>query len=145
MKWASHMTSIGFPAQSVDEFKVLAKRAVTQAAQTITIPGIGYYRQWSPGAGVELWVDVNQQIQILGLNPHFDGKARMRVKLVNRVLHPKDTVLEGAFYGWANPQSGATTEGDYPFCFSAPDYRLHDKMTLPSEVTVQLAAFPRRS
>ncbi len=137
------MSSIGFPAQSVDEFKVLAKRAVTQAAQTITIPGIGYYRQWSPGAGVELWVDVNQQIQILGLNPHFDGKARMRVKLVNRVLHPKDTVLEGAFYGWANPQSGATTEGDYPFCFSAPDYRLHDKMTLPSEVTVQLAAFPR--
>jgi len=74
---ASHMTSIGFPAQSVDEFKVLAKRAVTQAAQTITIPGIGYYRQWSPGAGVELWVDVNQQIQILGLNPHFDEKARM--------------------------------------------------------------------
>jgi len=130
---ASHMTSIGFPAQSVDEFKVLAKRAVTQAAQTITIPGIGYYRQWSPGAGVELWVDVNQQIQILGLNPHFDEKARMRVRLVNRVLHPNDTVLEGAFYGWANPRAGATTEGDYPFCFSAPDYRLHDKMTLPSE------------
>jgi len=74
MKWASHMTSIGFPAQSVDEFKVLAKRAVTQAAQTITIPGIGYYRQWSPGAGVELWVDVNEQIQILGLNPHFEER-----------------------------------------------------------------------
>ena len=139
---ASHMSSIGFPAQSVDEFKVLAKLAVAQAANTITIPGIGYYRQWSPGEGVELWVDVNEQIQILGLNPHFDGKARMRVKLVNRVLHPKDTVLEGAFYGWANPLGGVTTDGDYPFCFSAPDYRLHDKLRLPSEVTVQLAAFP---
>jgi len=139
---ASHMSSIGFPVQSVDDFNVLAKRAVTQAAKTITIPGIGYYRQWSPGAGIELWVDVNQQIQILGLNPHFDGKARMRVKLVNRIIHPKDTVLEGAFYGWANPESGVTSDGDYPFSFSAPDYRLHDKVSLPSEVTVQLAAFP---
>ena len=66
----------------------------------------------------------------------------MRVKLVNRVIHLKDTVLEGAFYGWANPLGGVTTDGDYPFCFSAPDYRLHDKVRLPSEVTVQLAAFP---
>jgi len=72
----------------------------------------------------------------------FRGKARMRVKLVNRVIHLKDTVLEGAFYGWANPLGGVTTDGDYPFCFSAPDYRLHDKVRLPSEVTVQLAAFP---
>src|SRR2546428_11539130 len=107
MKWASHMTSIGFPAQSVDEFKDLAKRAVTQAAQTITIPGIGYYRQWAPGAGVELWWDVNQQIQILGLNPHFDGKARVRVRLVNRALHPKDTALEGPVHGLAEPRAGA--------------------------------------
>jgi hypothetical protein len=140
---ASHMSSIGFPVQSVDEFKVLAKRAVAQAANTITIPGVGYYRQWSPGAGVELWADVNQQIQILGLNPHFDGKARMRVKLVKRVIHPKDTILEGAFYGWANPHSGVTSDGDYPFCFSAPDYRMHDALALPCEVSVQLAAFPR--
>ena len=136
------MSSIGFPVQTVDEFGVLAKQAVSQAKNTITIPGIGYYRQWSPGGGVELWVDVNQQIQILGLNPHFDGKARMRVKLVRRVLRQKDTVLEGTFYGWANPRGGTTTDGDYPFCFSAPDYRLHDKVSLPSEVTVQLAAFP---
>ena len=138
----SHMSSIGFPLQSIDEIKSLAKRAVAQATETIPIPGVGYYRRWSPGAGGELWVHVNQQIQILGMDPHFNGEARMRVKLVSRVLHKKNATLEGAFYGWANPHGGVTADGDYPFCFSVPDYRMHDGLTLPSEVSVQLAAFP---
>jgi hypothetical protein len=140
---ASHMSSIGFPLQTIDEMKILAKRAVAQATQTLTLPGLGHYRVWSPGAGVELWGHVNPQIQILGLEPHFSGQARMKVRLLKRVLHPKNTILEGAFYGWANPHIGATAEGDYPFCFSAPDYRMHDALTLPCEVSVQLAAFPR--
>ena len=140
---ASHMSSIGFPIQTIEEVKVLGKRAVAQATQTLTIPGLGHYRVWSPGAGVEIWGHVNPQIQILGLEPHFNGEARMQVRLVKRVLHAKNTILEGAFYGWANPHAGVTADGDYPFCFSAPDYRMHDTLTLPCEVSVQLVAFPR--
>lgn len=136
------MSSIGFPIQAIDEIKALAKRAVAQATQTLTIPGLGHYRVWSPGAGVEIWGHVNPQMEILGLEPHFSGKARMKVRLVKRVVHAKNTVLEGAFYGWANPHGGVNADGDYPFCFSAPDYRMHDNLTLPCEVSVQLAAFP---
>ncbi len=66
----------------------------------------------------------------------------MTVRLLNRVIHPKNTVLQGAFHGWANPHAGLTPDGDYPFCFSVPDYRMHDGLTLPTEVSVQLAAFP---
>src|SRR5207302_5087210 len=108
---ASHMSSIGFPIETIEEVKVLGKRAVAQATQTLTIPGLGYYRVWSPGAGVEIWGHVNQQIQILGLEPHFNGEARMQVRLVKRVLHAKSTILEGAFYGWANPHPGVTADG----------------------------------
>ncbi len=138
----SHMSSIGFHVQTLEETKNLIKQAVVQAGQTNEVRGVGYYRQWSPGKGIELWVNLDQKIQILGMEPHFTGDARMKVRLSKRVLHPKNTILEGAFYGWANPHGGHSNEGDYPFCFSAPDYRLHDDLKLPSEVTVQLAAFP---
>lgn len=40
------------------------------------------------------------------------------------------------------PFGGVTSDGDYPFCFNAPDYRSRDGLNLPSEVSVQLAAFP---
>jgi len=136
------MSSIGFPVQSLDEMKSLAKQAVAKAGETLKVPGVGFYRPWSPGAGVELWGHTNEQVQILGMEPHFSGEARMRVRLTKRVVHPKNTVLEGAFYGWANPHSGLTTDGDYPFSFNVPDYRMHDGLTLPVEVSVQLAAFP---
>ena len=138
----SHMSSIGFPVQNIEEMNSLGKQAVVQARETFQVLGIGYYRQWSLGAGVELWVHVTQKMEIVGMDPHFSGEARMKVRLLKRVLHAKNTVLEGAFYGWANPHGGGTSEGDYPFCFNAPDYRLHDGLTLPSEVPVQLAAFP---
>src|SRR5437899_13072135 len=64
---ASHMSSIGFPIETIEDVKVLGKRAVAQATQTLTIPGLGYYRVWSPGAGVEIWGHGNQQRQFLGL------------------------------------------------------------------------------
>jgi len=137
----SHMSSIGFPVQTVSDFTSLARQAV-QAGQAFEVTGLGRYRRWSPGAGIELWAQVNEQNEVLGLNPHFAGEARMRVGLVRRVVHPKDTPLDGAFYGWANPQSGVADRGDYPFCFTAPDYRLHADLALPNVVSVQLAAFP---
>ena len=141
---ASHMSAIGFPVATPTDFGNLAVQSAKSAQQNFSVPGVGSYRLWSPGNGVELWAQLDKENKLIGLHPHFSGRARMQVQLVKRVAHPKDTVLDGAFYAWANPHNGTTTDGDYPFCFSSPDHRLHDNLKLPAEASVQLAAFPDR-
>ena len=137
-----HMSAIGFPVTSATDFTNLAVQATRSAKQNFSISGVGSYRLWSPGSGVELWPQLDQDNKLMGLHPHFSGRARMQVQLEKRVVHPRDTPLDGAFYAWANPHGGTTTNGDYPFCFDSPDYRVHDNLKLPLEASVQLAAFP---
>ena len=141
---ASHMSSMGFRFSTNEEFVDLAMTAATQG-EPIQV-GDGTYYRWSPGAGVELWAQVDEDGQIIGLNPHFSGAARMRVRLIERVARADDSPLDGAFYGWADPaeedrEEDDPEDGQYPFAFDAPDIRRHDALALPSIVNVQLAAF----
>jgi hypothetical protein len=133
------MTTLGFQASANDEFADLALTASTQG-EPIQVSGGTYYR-WSPGAGVELWAQADQDGQLIGLNPHFSGAARMRVGLIKRVARERDSVLDGAFYGWAGATGNAPDEGQYPFACDVPDFKRHERLALPTIVTVQLAAF----
>ena len=49
--------------------------------------------------------------------------------------------LDGSFHGWADPAGDAPDTGSYPFVFDAPDYRLHEELSLPARKDVQIAAF----
>jgi len=113
---ASQMSAIGFPVATPADFGNLAVQSAKSAQQNFGVPGVGSYRLWSPGNGVELWAQLDQENKLIGLNPHFSGRARMQIQLVKHVAHPKDTVLDGAFYAWANHHGATTTGGDYPFC-----------------------------
>jgi len=135
----SHMTTLGFRASTNDEFAELAMTAATQG-KPIQVSGGTYYR-WSPGAGVELWAQADQDGQLIGLNPHFSGAARMRVGLINLIARERDSALDGAFYGWAGPVENDPANGEYPFAFDLPDFRRHARLTLPSIVNVHIAAF----
>jgi hypothetical protein len=136
---ASHMSSLGFRFSTEQEFVDLAMTAATQG-EPVQFSGGTYYR-WSPAGGVELWAQVDEDGQIIGLNPHFSGAARMLVKLIERVAREDDSPLDGAFYGWADPVEDDLEDGEYPFAFDAPDFKRHDELTLPAIVNVQLAAF----
>lgn len=140
----SHMSSIGFLFSTNEEFADLAMTAATQG-EPIQVSGGTYYR-WTPGAGVELWTQVDEDGQIIGLNPHFSGSARMRVRLIERIAREDDSSLDGAFYGWADPAEDGLEEdnqedGQYPFAFDASDFKRHGALALPAIVSVQLAAF----
>jgi hypothetical protein len=146
----SHMTTLGFRASTNEEFADLAMTTATQGE--LVRVGSGTYYHWSPGAGVELWTQVDEDGQIIGLNPHFSGAARMRVRLIERVAREVDSALDGAFYGWADPveddpeqddpaEDDPAEDGQYPFAFDAPDFKRHDTLTLPTIVNVQVAAF----
>lgn len=135
----SHLSSLGFSVKTREDFSALAMQAAREG-KIVEVPGQGSYTVWAPGEGIELWVQIDQQGQLIGLNPHFNGKAVMPVGLTRRVLRSDDSELDGAFYAWAAPEDDPEM-GLYPFAFDAPDYRMYDALHLPQLANAQLAAF----
>ncbi len=134
----SHFSTIGFPVQTQNEFQDFAIKAFKGGKSTKTKNGI--YIQWQENNGAELWVQLDNQNKIIGMTPHFSGKANMRVGLIKTVFRENDTALDGAFYGWADPIDEKPENGAYPFVFDVPDFLIHN-LSLPTIITVQLAAF----
>jgi hypothetical protein len=136
---ASHLASIGFPVRSEAEAYALVSKAAEHGRIVQTAKGD--YVAWTDTTGAELWVQRDTSGGLIGFAPHFFGKTGRRVGLQARITRPASTALDGAFYGWANPQDESSESGDYPFVFDAPDYRSHDKLRLPARAQVQLTAF----
>ena len=134
----THMSDIGFQMDSEEDFHQLASRA-REEGEAFEADN-GTYIRWSPGEGIELWVQLDREGDVIGFNPHFRGRGLMRVGLVQAVSRPDGTPLDGAFRAWANPTEGEPENGDFPFIFDVPDYQLR-KVQLPSILPVQLAAF----
>jgi hypothetical protein len=76
--------------------------------------------------------------ELIGMNPHYAGRSAVPVTLTARV-GPSE--LDGSFRGWVNPEGDAPATGYYEFVFDAPDYRLHEELSLPVLKEVQIAAF----
>jgi hypothetical protein len=135
----SHLSAIGLPVRSEKELLQLAERVVASCA-SLDANG-GRYLHWSSPSGAELWLQVNKDNTLIGMNPYFSGKSRVRVGLTSRVVRPDESELDGAFHGWADPSGDGPESGEYPFVFDVPDFQLHRQLPLPVTVTVQLAAF----
>jgi hypothetical protein len=100
----------------------------------------GTYVRWSPGEGIEVWLQVRSR-EVIGVAPHFAGSTSMRVGVTGRIHRPDESPLDGAFHGWADPPPDDPESGDYPFVFDAPDAGRFTQIALPAIVTVQIAAF----
>ena len=91
------------------------------------------------GCGDRLWAQLDRNDELIGLNPHFRGDGPVRVRLVENISRPDGTVLDAAFYGWANPSDNAE-DGEFAFVFDVPNSKIFEPQ-LGSVVHVQLAAF----
>lgn len=138
---SQHLTALGFPVSTEQDFRHYVYQA-TEFGETF-ISGHGSYTCWKPGYGIELWVQTNSHHRLLGMNPHFRGTARTRVRITERIPHYHSSILEGAFYAWACPQeaNGAAHSELFPFVFDLPDYDCYETFPIPSVVPVQLSAF----
>jgi hypothetical protein len=135
----SHLSSIGFPVHTQEEFVAVAQKV---AADAQVIPAkAGHYLRWAGAAGEELWLQLDRKGQLIGIVPHFTGQSAVRVGITKRITRPPDTKLDGAFQGWANPPEGVPTDGDYPFVFDSPDAAAYSDFLLPAIVEAQIAAF----
>ena len=135
----SHFSTIGLPVNDEDEYFDLAERAA-EHSDVIEVTQ-GQYLRWTSECGAEMWIQLNDEDEFLGMVPHFCGESRMRVGISARVNRPDDTVLDGAFHGWADPVDDDPESGSYPLIFDSPDYQRHSDLTLPAIVSVQIAAF----
>src|SRR2546423_1089017 len=135
----SHMSDLGFLVESKADFEALALEALEHGTEMQTASGL--YVRWSPGANIELWMQLDANGDVVGLNPHYAGQTRMRVGLTARVPRPESSILDGAFHGWADPTDAEPESGAYPFLFDVPDYELTGAVAVPSIREVQLTAF----
>lgn len=133
---ASHFSTIGMPTDSMESFHELVLEAIKDVDEWPCSEG--RYLRWASVGGGEIWVQVNPQNEINGASPHFAGQSKFPVRLTARVGADG---MDGGFYGWASPGAEGTDEGCYPFVFDAPDFCLHNALTLPATVEVQIAAF----
>ncbi|SFH98283.1 hypothetical protein [Bradyrhizobium sp. cf659] len=137
---ASNFSTIGLPVASSQDLTELANR-IGPLAERMDAPGGAYFR-WSDPSGAEIWLQVNENDDLVGMNPHYAGRSAVRVGLTSRRASAGPSRLDGSFHGWAAPVDEADS-GSYPFVFDAPDYRLHERLSLPSHKDVQIAAFAR--
>lgn len=132
---ASHFSSIGLPVSSQEEFRDYFEKAYNKG-EHIKVSN-GTYLKWKVDTEVELWGQLNNENDAIGMNPHFFGSTRMNVFIKERVENPKDNGLDGSFYAWSGKEEG----NGYPFVFDVPDICTYNNIKLPQVVVLQLSAF----
>jgi len=137
---ATHFSTIGLAIGSDPELVELIERVMPDAERFPTPQGT--YLRWVDPSGAELWIQLNGENQLVGVNPHFGGRSKVRVLLTDRLEVGSTSTLDGRFHGWADPERAEREQsGAYPFLFDAPDAARHAELELPAEVDVQIAAF----
>ena len=135
---ATNMSALGFVTQQGGEFEVLARKCFAQGRKRRCKQGV--YIVWEVGQGIELWAQLNENEELIGLNPHFAGKTLLSAGLLERVART-GFQMDGGFKSLSQPYGSDPIQGAIPFVFDAPDFLLHEELTLPLIHSVQLCAF----
>lgn len=135
----SHLSAIGLPVGSQDEFRQLTYQAYKNGRPVESASG-GYVT-WSPSPGVQLWVELNAERAIVGCNPHFCGSGSIRVGVAQHYTG-YGTPLEGRIYGWVEPIEGYVDIGLYPVVIDFPDWDVSkDRLPVGEVANIQVSAF----
>jgi hypothetical protein len=134
----SNLSDIGFPVQNEQDVNILITETI-QYVESIKCPQ-GFYLRFADDSGAEIYLQGNNEQELIGFNPHFAGKSQRKVALT-KLIERDSSELDGGFYAWANPKDFEMDAGDYPFVFDAPNFRLSSEMRLPQVREIQLTAF----
>jgi len=134
----SNLSDIGFPVQSEQDVNVLITETIKRV-ESIECPQ-GFYLRFADASGAEIYLQGNLEQELIGFNPHFDGRSRRKVALT-KMIERDSSILDGGFHAWANPKDNDSETGDYPFVFDVPDFRMIENLQLPHACEIQLTAF----
>ncbi len=137
-----HFDSIGFVAEQDEDLLPWVRRAVREGDQIEVIgadPGWGgRYICWSPGHGVQLWVNVNERGQIQGFDPHFEGRGRAHITL-ERSYDYDTAPPTGGVFAWIGLGSLEETKAGFDLPAFARFYDM--ACDYDGNALVQVAAF----
>lgn len=131
----SNLSDIGFPVQSEQDVNVLITETI-KYVESIRCPN-GFYLRFSDASGAEIYLQGNIEQELIGFNPHFDGKSRRKVRLT-KAIERDSSELDGGFQAWANP---TLESGEYEFVFDVPNFRLYNEIDFSQTQEIQLTAF----
>ncbi|PIE47682.1 MAG: hypothetical protein CSA42_02645 [Gammaproteobacteria bacterium] len=135
----SNLSNIGFDIQNEEDFYSLVERAYEKSSRIKTKQGS--YFKFSDESGAQLWIQMNSKNELIGANPHFEGKSKRKVSLTASIDR-QESILDGAFHSWADPLEKDNPESDsYPFVFDVPDHKRYEEIEFPQTVEIQLSAF----
>ncbi len=134
----SNLSNIGFDIKTEEDFYELVEKAYKKSEQIKT--EAGSYFKFSDKSGAQLWIQLNNHNELIGVNPHFEGKSKRKISLT-ATIDREESILDGAFHCWADPEEDDFEIGAYPFVFDVPDYRSYSHIELPQFLDVQLSAF----
>jgi len=140
---ASHLSAIGMPVSSEDDFQNLVERVLRTGAAAPLEPGRRSLC-WTDASGAQLWVHLDRSGYVVGVTPHFSGASRLRTVLTRSVKRETDSPTEGGLQGWVNPPDdvlGSDVEGEYPIVFDVPDFQDLGTLTFPCRAHVALVGF----
>ncbi len=133
----SNLSDIGFPVQNEQDVNVLITETI-KYVESIRCPQ-GFYLRFSDESGAEIYLQGNVEQELIGFNPHFDGKSKRKVGLT-KIVERDSSELDGGFQAWANPNDNAKS-GEYEFVFEVPDFRTIGEIDFPKISEIQLTAF----
>ena len=104
----------------------------------------GAYLHFSTLEGVELWIQVSPDKELIGCNPHFAGLGQFSanggfIMDITQAISMGGAPLDGRLVGTI------VSEDAYgcPIVFDVPDFRQYaTRLTLPARAKLQLAALP---
>lgn len=139
----SHYANIGFAVHTDDELNKLVEQAYEDGQPVNSRKGL-YVRYLDP-SGAELWLQVNENKELVGLNPYFQGDSSVQVELQEALIDETE-YLDGGYYCWANPNAKDDTDdseerGDYPFMLDLPDFFAQPEFEMPCRKQVSICAF----
>jgi hypothetical protein len=135
----SNLSDIGFPVRSEQDVNDVIMK-VLESVTEIPCPRGSYYR-FADASGAAIYLQANASQELIGFNPHFEGKSRRTVSLT-RAIEKESSELDGAFHAWASPVDENVPEsGEYPFVFDVPDFRVNTSLSFPQTRQLQATAF----
>ncbi len=136
----SNLSNIGFQISSEWEFDQLLKSALDKSRMEKC--DLGYYAIYSDPSGAELWLQFNNDLECIGMNPHFNGISKRKICITHSIPRTEN-ILDGRLHCWADPsETDNPDSGMYPFIFDLPDMGFVGNIEFPKNFDAQLVGFP---
>jgi len=136
----SHYANIGFAVHTDEDLNQIVEKAYEEGKPVKSSKGL--YVRYLDASGAELWLQVNENKELVGLNPYFQGDSRVEIEL-HEALIDEEEYLDGGYYCWANPTvtEDAEKPGDFPFVLDCPDFYSNPEDQFPCKKVVSICAF----